>query len=252
MPLLVISVMLHRQKLIVGDMFLSAAAATGLVSLLAVLVAVIALVQLWFSGDQGWGKALLGLFLGSLCLVPFGYYAALAVQYPPATDIATTDRALLPLVFEPGTAAMPPPKLLSPAQLDAVFPNVATRNYPLGAIQTFQLIRRMIDDHGWTIRLERAASADNEPAQLNAQIMTLPGWREEVVLRVSGDATTAQVDMRSVSLNAPHDFGSNGQRIEAFLSELDDAVTTLLRDNPNANQPVEVEPDAEPPISPPA
>jgi hypothetical protein len=74
--------------------------------------------------------------------------------------------------------------------------------------------------------------------------MTIPGWREEAVLRVTGTATTSVVDMRSASLNALHDFGTNGRRIEAFLTTLDDAVTTLLRDNPNANQPVETEPDA--------
>ena len=36
--------------------------------------------------------------------------------------------------------------------------------------------------------------------------------------------------MRSVSLNAPHDFGSNGLRIESFLRGLDEAVTNALRD----------------------
>ncbi|MCY1559598.1 hypothetical protein D9M68_966500 [compost metagenome] len=77
--------------------------------------------------------------------------------------------------------------------------------------------------------------------------MTLPGWREEVVIRVTGTDETSVVDMRSASLNALHDFGSNGQRIEAFLAALDDAVTTLLRDNPNANAPLEASPEAEAP-----
>ena len=76
--------------------------------------------------------------------------------------------------------------------------------------------------------------------------MTLAGWREEVVLRVTGTMDTSMVDMRSASLNALHDFGSNGLRIEEFLGALDDAVTTLLRDNPGANQPIE--PEVEPPV----
>ena len=250
-PLLLISILLHRLRLIVGDVFLAAAGTAGLVALLAVLVAVIALVRLWFSGDQGWGKALQGLVLGVLCMAPFGYYAALALHYPAVTDIATTDRGLLPLVFEAGTVAMPPPKLLSASAIATIFPNVASRNYPLGAAQTFEVIKRQVQELGWDIRLDRAPTPEGGAGQLNAQIMTLPGWREEAVLRVIGDATTARVDMRSASLNAPHDFGNNGERIEAFLSELDDAITTLLRDNPNANQPVEVEPEAEPLVAPP-
>jgi len=250
-PLLLISVLLHRLQLIVGDVFLAAAGAAGLVALLAVLVALVALVRLWFSGDQGWGKALQGLLLGALCVAPFGYYTALALHYPPVTDIATTDRGLLPLMFEPGTAAMPPPKLLSAATIATIFPNVASRDYPLGAAQTYEVIKRQVEDNGWDIRLDRAPTPEGGVGQLNAQIMTLPGWREEAVLRVTGDATSAKVDMRSASLNAPHDFGSNGERIELFLTALDDAVTILLRDNPNANQPVEIEPDAEP-VTPPS
>jgi hypothetical protein len=49
--------------------------------------------------------------------------------------------------------------------------------------------------------------------------------------------------MRSASINAPHDFGSNGTRIERFMVNLDNEVTTLLRDNPNVNQPTTEEDD---------
>jgi hypothetical protein len=173
-------------------------------------------------------------------MLPFAYYGALATRYPPVTDIATTDRALLPLIFEPGTAAMPPPKMLAAADQDAIFPNVVTRSYPLNQTQTYDLIRAQIEDAGWEIRFERAPTFDS-PGQINAQIVTLPGWREEAVVRVTGDNANATVDMRSVSLNAPHDFGSNGNRIEDFLTALDDEVTTLLVENPDINNPAPTE-----------
>lgn len=247
-PLVVIPVLLHRFRLIGGELFLAAAALAGMVALLAVLLALVALARLWHTGDQGWNKALLGLALGLICLVPFGYYGLLATQYPAVTDIATTDRGLLPLVFEPGTAAMPPPLILSAAQQDLIFPNVATRSYPLGLSQTFELMRGLVEDNGWDIRWERAPNPE-AAGQINAQIVTLAGWREEAVLRVTGDSASAVVDMRSVSLNAPHDFGSNGNRIESFLGALDDAVTTLLLENPDINNPAPAEPEAvvEPP-----
>lgn len=244
-PLVIISVVLHRLRLITSDLFLVAAAAAGLVALAALLVSLIALARLWQTGDQGWSRALTGLVFGLLCLVPFAWYGNLALRYPAVTDIATTDRGLMPLVFEPGTAAMPPPKLLTTAEMAAVFPNVETRTYPLGQTQTFALVQTLVADNGWDIRLLREPTDAFGPAQINAQIMTIPGWREEVVVRVTGTATTSTVDMRSASLNAIHDFGANGRRIEDFLSALDDAVTTLLRDNPNANQPVELEPEDE-------
>jgi hypothetical protein len=249
-PLVVISVLLHRFRLIGGDVFLAAAALAFCVALVAVLTSLAALVRLWHTGDQGWSKALLGLALGILCLLPFAYFGSLALRYPPVTDIATTDRSLLPLVFEPGTADMPPPKVLSAAEQDAIFPNIVTRSYPLNQTQTFELIREQVEDNGWEIRAERAVSLDTV-GQINAQIVTWPGWREEVVIRITGDDQSAVVDMRSVSLNAPHDFGSNGIRLESFLTNLDDTITTLLVENPDINLPVPVEPEGEvqPPTS---
>ena len=245
-PLVIISVLLHRFRLITSDLFLVAAVAAGLVALIAVLTALIALARLWQTGDRGWGSALAGLLFGALSLAPYAWYGSLTLRYPAVTDIATADRGPMPLVFEPGTQAMPAPKMLSAEAMAKTFPNVETRSYPLGLVPTFGLIRAMVDDRGWDVRLLREPEPGSGLGQLNAQIVTLPGWREEIVIRVTGNLTTSTVDMRSASLNALHDFGSNGSRIEDFLAALDDAVTTLLRDNPNANQPVEAEPEAAP------
>jgi hypothetical protein len=223
-------VVLHRFRLITSDLFLVTAGLAGTAALLALVVSLVALARLWQSGDQGWNRALLGLVLALLCLLPFGWYGNLALRYPAATDISTTSRDQLPLVFEPGTAAMPAPRLLTPAQISATFPNVATRTYRLGTAQVFALVQQLVADNGWMVRLLQAPDAATPDGRLNAQIMTLPGWREEVVLRVAGNDDSATVDMRSASLNALHDFGNNGLRIESFLRALDEAVTTALRD----------------------
>lgn len=245
LPLVVIPVLLHRQRLITSDLFLVAALMAGLVASITLVVSLIALARLWRTGDHGWGKALAGLALSLLCLAPFGWYGSLALRYPPATDMATTERGALPLVFEPGTAAMPVPKLLTPAQLTAIFPNVQARTYPLVPEQTFAIVEHMVAGRGWDVRLLREPEPGT-PGRINAQAMTLPGWREEAVLRVTATADGSRVDMRSASLNALHDFGSNGQRIEEFLTALDDAVTTLLRDNPTIDPAVEPEGETAP------
>lgn len=243
MPLVIIAVLLHRLRLITSDLFTVVALVAGLVASLAVIVALMALARLWQSGDQGWGRALTGLLFGTISLLPYGWYGSLALRYPVVTDIATEDRGLMPLVFEPGTATMPAPRMLSAPQLAATFPNVVTRTYPLGIVPAFGLVQSLVAQNGWDVRMLREPG---EVGQINAQVLTLPGWREEVVIRVTGTMENSTVDMRSASLHALHDFGSNGLRIEAFLGALDDAVTTLLRDNPGANQPVEAE--AETPV----
>ena len=244
-PLTVIPVLLHREHFIPSNIFLVAALLAALVAALAVIVALFALVRLWHTGDQGWGRTFGGLILGLICLMPVAYFTALALKFPVVTDIATTDRGLLPLVLEPDTTTMPPPKLLSSAEIEAVFPNVKTRTYPLDAQQAYDVVLRMVTDRGWDIRLQRAPATPTGSGEINARVVTLAGWREEAVLRVAGTATGASVDMRSASINAFTDFGSNGSRIEDFLVALDTEITTLLRDNPNADQPVEADPDDE-------
>jgi hypothetical protein len=248
-PLVVMSVLLHRLRIIPSDIFLVAIVVAGLVAALAILTALIALARLWQTGDQGWGRALSGFLFGAIALLPYLYYGSLALRYPAVTDIATANRDAMPLVFEPGTARMPPPKMLTTAEMATEFPNLERRSYPLGLVPTFSLVSALVAGNGWEIRMLREPGADSEVGQLNAQVTTLPGWREEVVIRVTGTDDSSVVDMRSASLNALHDFGSNGQRIEAFLAALDDAVTTLLRDNPNANAPLEASPEEEAPTA---
>jgi hypothetical protein len=240
LPLVVITLALHWQRLIPSDVFLVAAGVVGAIAVATLLASLVALGRLWHTGDQGWGRALVGLFVSLLCLAPYGWYGALALQYPPVTDMATTERGQLPLLFQPGMEAMPRPRVLDAARQKAVFPNVAPRTYPLAPPQTFALVTRLVDDRGWTIELSREP-AEASPGRINAQATTLMGWREEIVLRVMADPEGSRVDMRSASLNALHDFGSNGSRIEEFLVALDTEVTTLLRDNPLVAAPLDAE-----------
>lgn len=237
-PLVILPVGMHHLRLIDSPSFFIVALLALAVSALAVLVGIIALARLWHTGDRGWDKALSGFFLGLVCLAPFCWYGYLAWTYPPVTDIATVPRGELPLLFLPDTAQMPPPLVLTAEQQAAVFPNATTRTYPLDVTQLFALVDRMAAGQGWDIRQRREPGADGEPGRINARVTTLAGWVEEVVLRVSAVPGGSALDMRSASINAPHDFGSNGGRISNFMVAMDNEVTTLLRDNPNVTRPV--------------
>lgn len=240
-PLAIVPVLMHRQQILDSSLFLVVALFACAVAALAVIVSLIALVRLWYTGDQGWARALVGLLLGLVCLAPFAWYGSLALRYPVVTDIATAPRGDLPLLFEPDTALMPPAKVPSPDEQQRYFPNATTRTYPLDPFQLFAIVEHMVEVQGWDIRLRREPAIDGDPGRINARITTLVGWREEAVLRVSAIAGGAAVDMRSASIGAQHDLGSNGKRIEDFLVALDGEVTAFLRDNPNINQPVPVE-----------
>lgn len=246
-PLVIMAVALHHLRLLNGSVFLVAILAAGVVAALAVMVAVIALVRLWYSGDRGWDLALSGLVLGAICLAPYGYYGNLALRYPAVTDMATTTRFSLPLTFDPSMTDMPAPKMLGPVEMAKIFPNVEARTYPLDVATTFALVQRIVADNGWAVTLLREPY-ETGSARINAQIVTLPGWREEIVVGVAPDPEGVRVDMRSASLSAPHDFGANGRHIESFLAELDEAVTVLLRDSPNIEPADEADPEGLPDV----
>lgn len=240
-PLTVVPVIMHRERFLDSGLFLVVAVFAALFAGLAVMASLVALARLWHTGDQGWGRALAGLFLGLLCLAPVAYYGAQALRFPIATDIATTTRGDLPLIFEPDTASMPAPSVLTAEKQRTYFPNATTRTYPLDPFQLFAIVAYLAEGEGWDIRQRREPGIGGEPGRLNARVVTLLGWREEVVLRVSSMASGAAVDMRSASIGALHDLGSNGNRIGDFLVALDNEVTAFLRDNRNLNQPVPVE-----------
>lgn len=232
-PLVVIPVLLHRMGAVTSDAFVIVALVAAGIAALGLLISLIALARLWHTGDRGWDRALTGLVLSALCLLPPAWFGLQLLRYPATTDVSTADRVAMPLIFDLETAAMPRPKLLAPAALEADFPNVKTRTYPLDVIQVYDLVLAMVEEQGWELLVDRPPTGALDEGRINARATTLAGWREEVVLHVVGSTAGTFVDMRSASLNAEYDFGSNGTRIESFLVDLDNAVTTFLRDNPN-------------------
>ena len=57
LPLAVIPVLMHRGRLISSENFVVIEAVAIGFAVLAVFAACVAIVRLWFTGDQGWGRA---------------------------------------------------------------------------------------------------------------------------------------------------------------------------------------------------
>lgn len=248
-PLLVIPIVLFRFGQIEAPTFHAALAVAMLAALTSLLLAMLALIHLWHSGDLGWGRAISALLIGLMSTAPFAWAALQIERYPNVTDVTTAPRQDLPLVLDAATRAMPDPRVLSAREAEAAFPNARTRDYPLTVEQSYELVERLVGQNGWEIRLTRPPAGRDGEGRINARSTSLVGWREEIVIRITSVPGGARIDMRSVSLDALHDLGANGRRIEDFLAALDTDVTTLLRDNPNIAQPVLDDPeDPAPPV----
>jgi len=227
LPLAAIPVLLHREHIITSDNFiLIEEIALGLAAI-AVLSAIIAFVRLWFTGDRGWWRATVALICSAIVLAPAGYFAYQYVHQPSAADVSTdfTDPPTL-VSFVESRFTGPDER----ARLEATYPNARSRNYPITAPQLFDTVSDLVDDRGWDVRSTRAPQSELDTGQVNAIVTTLLGFREEVAIRISGNSDGTTIAMRSTSLSDFPDFGENGTRIEAFLLDLDNQITLMLRD----------------------
>ena len=230
LPLAVIPVLLHRERLVTSETFAVLASVALTCAAMAVVLAVIAFGRLWVTGDQGWNRALIGLLLGLVCLSPPAYLGWQATRQPMITDFSTDPRN--PPALLAGAALVPLEAAAEQAAARA-YPNVRTRTYPVDAARTFGLVVQLAAANGWEIRFRRAPQGLLGEGQINALAMRFLGWRDEVAIRVVGTPAGAIVDMRSRTQDGGRDLGGNGPRIEQFLLGLDDAVTRLLRDSPD-------------------
>lgn len=229
LPLTVIPILMHRSRAITTDNFETIELIALGVALLALATSVGAISRIWITGDLGWGKAIAGLLLSLICLVPAGLWTTEFALYPmlgdASTDVANPPALLVPMTFTAPSAA-------TQQQLASIFPNIKNRSYPVPVGRMFTLVDQLVTERGWDVRRRREPVTAGDEGQINAIAMTLLGFRDEVSIRVTPTADTSTVAMRSASLTALHQPGSNGRRIEEFLSALDARVTLLMKDQP--------------------
>lgn len=229
LPLCVLPVLLHRGRVITSDNFMAIEAIALLLAALGLVMAVVAYVRLWFTGDQGWWKATLAVLLSAICLVPAGYFGWGAMHDPEFPDV-TTDVANPPDLISPA-----PAHTVSAAQeqrIETAFPNAQSRNYPIAAPQTYDVVLGLIQARGWDIRARRKPATELDTGVINALAMTPLGFQQEVAVRIAGSADGTTIAARSVSLSSYFQFGDNGQRIEELMLDLDAQVTAMLRQAP--------------------
>lgn len=227
LPVAAIPVLLHREHVITSDNFVVIEAIALGLAALAVFAALVAFIRLWITGDRGWGRAVIAMIFGVLCLAPAAWFAYEYVHEPSLPDV-TTDFANPPPLVSFVEARFIGPE--DRARIEAMFPNARSRSYPLTAPQMFDTVSALVDDRGWDVRSTRAPQSELDSGQLNAVVTTMLGFRQEVAIRIAGNSDGTTIAMRSASLTSFPDFGENGRRVEAFLLNLDNQVTVMLRD----------------------
>ena len=88
-PYFIMLVVLYRAGQLQIDQLFVLLGAGFLLAVTSLILAVRAITELWEKGYRGGSKMIRGLIVTIFLLIPFGYYAFLALQLPLLNDVAT-------------------------------------------------------------------------------------------------------------------------------------------------------------------
>lgn len=160
LPYFVVVILLYRFDKIETNQLFALIGVGFMLALVALILAFRAISELWSKGYRGGSMVIRGLVAVLVVLLPFGYYAYLALQFPLANDVATD-------AFNPPdyiTAVETREQLLAkggnpvgpydrPHSLEIItaYPKLQPRRYPAGPERVLEAVRTIIQENEWPI-----------------------------------------------------------------------------------------------------
>ncbi len=144
-----------------------------------------------------------------------------ARSVPPIHDISTdTDQPPVFVEILPLRADASNPSEYAGAEVAAqqrtAYADLQPLRLDVGTDAAFDRALAAAESMGWEI-----VAADKASGRIEATDTTLWfGFKDDVVVRVSGDADASVIDVRSVSRVGQGDQGKNAQRIRAYLEKI--------------------------------
>lgn len=199
---------------------------------LALLMAVSASVVIWRTGRRGMAALLTGAVLAAGLLALPAWVAAGAYDRPVINDISTD--LVDPPVFSSSPKAIAARRgamhaLPTPATRQAQtkgYPDVQPVAIELGPAESYAGALKLVKARRWTVIEAQPPAAPQHIGRIDAVARTLlMGFADDVTIRIAPSGVgRSRVDIRSASRVGLGDLGANAARIEAFATELDDAL----------------------------
>lgn len=167
------------------------------------------------------GLVLVGIAVGALTAWLPWEWSQKAGRLPVIHDITTDTEnppvfnAILPLRQDAPNSAQYGGAEVA-AQQRKAYPNVRPAVLPGSQEQAYAKALEVARAMGWRIVNENPASGVFEATDTTLWY----GFKDDVVVRVTGDAGGSRVDVRSVSRVGRSDVGTNAARIEKYLAKL--------------------------------
>lgn len=208
--------------------------AVGLMlAVVAILLACAAFIVIWFHDPPGFGRALLGFFLGVALVSYPAYLGARSLRLPVLADI-TTDTADPPRfdaiarlrarlrdansVNYAGEAAAQKQR--------AAYPDIVSLDVNASPTDAYDGALEVLTARKWLIIEAREPQVRRRDGRIEAIARTpVMGFRDDVVVRVRQVAGGTRIDVRSSSRFGKQDFGANARRVRALLADIEEAVS---------------------------
>jgi uncharacterized protein (DUF1499 family)/uncharacterized protein (DUF697 family) len=226
--LLILTVLLHRFGTLAtpAAMNLVAVSIGGL--LLAIIVAVVGLVRIWFGGQIGAAQAFTGIAIALVGLAVPLFFLSQYFLLPRLNDIQTTRQ---PMEFKQLAAMRPAdanrivePDLAAAEEREKAYPDIRPMELERSVTETFDIVHEAVKRLGWTIVLSEPPDGD-QPGHIEATNRTMiMGYTNDALIRVTGDDAHAFIDVRSVSRYGMHDLGANAGHIRELFAEVKSAL----------------------------
>ena len=194
-------------------------------AVLAVGLGVAAFVSIWREGHLGVGNATLGVFFGMLMLIAPILSLPSLLKLPRIYEVST-DLVHAPLFEEKGDLSKErhhrdksfrhETALMQAKAYPDIKPLIINRSRE----DAYSAVLETVQKLKWKISVQNAPTPV-ESGKIEATDRTLIfGFIDDVVIRVTGNARQAQIDMRSSSRYGQHDLGRNAARIEKLFAEV--------------------------------
>jgi uncharacterized protein (DUF1499 family) len=226
--LLILTVLLHRFGTLAtpAAMNLLAVSIGGL--FLAIIVAGIGLVRIWFGGQIGAAQAFTGIAIALAGLAVPLWFLSHYFLLAQLNDIQTTRQ---PMPFKQLSAMRPAdanrivePDLAAAERREKAYPDLRPMALERSATETFDIVHEAVKRLGWTIVSNEAPDGD-QPGLIEAATRTMiMGYTDDELVRVTGDDTRAFIDVRSASRYGMHDLGANAEHIRTLFAEVKAAL----------------------------
>ena len=131
-----------------------------LAALLALVFALKAISELWSKGYRGGSQVVKGMVIIMLILLPFGYQAFLALQFPLANDVSTDMLDPPSYVSAVAFRESRVSKGMNPVmeydqeyaeKMILAYPKLQSRRYPAGPERVLEAVRLIVEENEWPI-----------------------------------------------------------------------------------------------------